>query len=1381
MGSGKTTRLLTEAAQLLNTHSSASVLILCSNHARQRRFIEGLLGRLTRPVGQLPVYTFAGLVRNTLFNYWPLVEEELGKTLKGLGQPVLTPQLSGLEDTEFILNRILDGFQQEHPRAFAEFPGNRRGLVKQLVRRIRLRSENGLSRPEMTRRSQLLEEMCQAEVAEIERRFDRMSYAIRVLDPNKQLDVFQRLVDTHPVLQADLIQTLKHLVVDDVDETIPAQQQFIERLAPTLDTLILAADIDGGSRRGYLNAYPYDWQRLKELRPGETVTFNRTDTVYTDAQTLLANWKRTDAFTPLGPTLAMIPSFLTQVEMLDHLVQDIYQHLSQGYTAGELAVVLPESDALLFYRLQNKLKQRGIRVQLLCGTRRPLDNPLCRGLIYLIQLANSQTWAYRLSPIEWRTILTHLLQLNRWSRQGVDQLVSAFAALQSAQPTADGEASALVILPPWEDPTGLFPPEARARYEHLLAWLEKAQRIPFEKQLFSAFSEIVAPYAATEEERFVELNRWVQSYERQKRIDEALNSLIPSPEASETALGGLSSFDRRWLAQVKTGSVADTPENPEEIDEQAVVVGSPQKIIDFEVRRRVQFWLDCGSRQWARSDNAPLYNAWVHSAVWDGSTAAFSEDFKEAIIRTRAAHITRTLMLLTTERVRAYESELDSEGFSHAGLMKPRLIGATAEELSEPPAPRAILRSDQAPILEYEQGTMAITAVPGAGKTFVNVELILTLIDRGVPPDQILVLTYMDSAAKTLLSRLKAKLPLSWTQGGRKLPTVCTIHSLAFRILTENDHSIALGYRAEDVDILDDQARAAVLAQVAAHTQPASTPNGTNWLRAVDRGIAYAKMQGITPEAIERQVKKMSQNFRLIEFLPAYQLYQQLLKENGQLDFTDLIWHAVTLLEGAPDIAAHYQNQFRILMEDEAQDSSRVLQQLIGLIGGSTPNLIRTGDPNQSITTTFSAADPAVFRQFIESADRTVRMDGSGRCAPEVMELANQLILAAEQHPILAGSFEPVAMQPVPGFNPSLLAPIETRLFETAQQEEAWLVEAIAQARQAHPEASIAVLVRRNEDVQYLAGCLQQANIPAISLSDTLNVHPVYAVLLGYMQLLESPGDLEKQVALYDAMAEAGITPADPVRRAFLAENSLFYQPLGVLRDEFLLQFYYDWLDFSRDAAGSNVCNLIIRITDRLFHTVGDRSNGYLCALWAQEILEQNRQWDDLSPLEIVTRQFEAYQKSKRRRRGFSEALSEGGHQFVQVMSMHKSKGQEFEIVFMPHLTSRMFRSQLNEVTFKEEEKLVQELDRVRLGGTLPPNYVEQTKTACIQEEARLLYVGVTRARQALYVSSHCQSLQFGKMRPVEPAWGFYTLQRLLNPDVTDAQDVAPEPVSSPS
>jgi len=1438
LGSGKTSRLLQHTKILLESVPASSILVLCSNHNRKERFVERLLADINRPLAQMPVYTYAGFVRNTLFNYWPLVEDILKQ-----GQAIIQPHLSGLEDSELILRLLLSQLRtQRHlqgfPPPYEDFPGNDNHILKQIVRRLRQRSENQLTREDMAIRSSLLNETCQEETSFLEQQFDRISYRLRTLDANKQLDVFHSLIKADNPLSSDLRSKIKHLLVDDVDETIHAQQLFIQWMAPSVESLVLAADVDGGSRRGYLNAYPYDWQALKAQRPGPTDVLERSDLFYTAGQTLLRNWYRQDSFEVLPPVIQSAPSTMTRLEMLSQVVDDLMAALSSGAKAGDFCIILPKTDFLSLHQLSSRLHRLGLPFQLLSGTQRPSDNPACRAFLTLIHWANVRRWGYAPSAIDLKNCLIHGIDALIWpgiQEASLDALVqilcsraieviqfpkdsllplpslipeslylfesestfpsdlkTEISSEQSASNSISEKATeglADILSFPKSNDNAIFnvdepiseineiqfqssEPIVQASIQKLALWLEKAQNLSFDRQLFSAFQDLMSHFTSefkAERNAYRDLNRIIESYIRQKKIFDEL--VCSQPADTELT----PDFDRWWFTQIKNGAVADTPDAPDEIEPDSVIIATPQKVIDAEVYRKRQLWLDITCREWARSDNAPLYNAWVHSAVWDGSNTAFSEEFNEAVIRARAGHITRSLMLLATEAIQTYASELDDLGGSQESLLEPRL--QTTVLLGDTEIQRAALRPDQAPILEYRYGTMAISAVPGAGKTFVNVELLLELIENGVEPDSILVLTYMDAAAKTLLSRLKKKL----AGITRKLPVISTIHSLALRILTENDQALLLNRMPDDITILDEFARGELLTQVSSATRPESARKESDWLRAIDRAVSHAKMMGLRPADI---AASSSKTFRVSEFLPAYEAYEKSLFESGSLDFSDLIRNAIYILTSYPDVRARYQERFRYVIEDEAQDSSRTLQEFIQLLGGERPNLIRTGDTNQSITTTFSSAEPAVFRNFILEADSTVLMDQSGRCAAEVMDLANYWIRAASAESGLEKAFQPVDMKAVEGHNPALIEPLHSQLFTNELAEESWLTQKIIDFKTQHPHASVAVLVRNNFQVNRVSGFLQAAGIKAVSLSENINASPVFKRVLNTLRLLANPGDLTLQKAWVKNLQDAGLLPDTKQMQArlnFLETASLLYAQPTELEDEWLTQWHYNLIDFSRQTASANLGNLIAKLADILCPLPDDRSNGYLCALMAAEILKETRQqMGELnehallshSALDIVIARFEAFQRSWRGRKGFGDLLDRHGSEVVQVMTLHKSKGQEFDAVFIPFLQASAFPHQMSAIRFDESDKLIRDLDRVAVAKQgqrviadheLNSRYVDGKKREKIEEEARLLYVGITRARKALYLTAHQQAYKFQRLQQTEPALAFQKLSAYLN------------------
>lgn len=1437
LGSGKTKHLVQRACDLMSNGQSSALLVLCSNTSRKRSFQERCYQYLSKnnlaPLSEPPIYTYAGLVRTMLFDHWPDVEMRL-KSATPNSRSVIRPVLGGIEDTERLLKRLIALEKHHSPESLIEFPGSETALIRQLIRRARLRSENGLSRQDMEERDKQLGQPCIPTITKLERQLDQLSYQLRLLDPNKQLDVFHGLLsDTNSLLHQRLIQQVQHLIVDDVDETIPVQQKLIQHLAPSVNTLTLAVDIEGGSRRGYLNAYPYDWPALKQLRAGETLQLIRQDKVYQRASELLAEWEEkdwpatqteseseSDSNSDSEFSIQIHPESSTRLTMLDEALELLK---AQRWAPGDVAWVIPQQDPLFLQQLHHRCQQANIPTQLLSGTQRPIDHPICRSYLYLLQWLNAANWKTPLSVLEIKTILVHGLQLHIIPSTTMDEWAKEIhthhrnqcadsknteQSQQSQQPppqTETSETLPIENLPLIPDPDTLdigekLNPEAKKRAVELANKLESLRNQSFGKQLYNVFLEVITPFIQHREEPFTSIRQLIESYQHFAHTAPQLleQHLILDPQATMTSL------QAQWLMDVKHGVLADTPASPFQVDPDALLVGTPQKLIDIEAHRPIYVWLDTSHREWARSDNAPLYNAWVHSAVWDGSDTAFSETFNRHVIRKRAGHITRTLMLLTGKELHAFSSSMDELGFETQGDLHPCLQAITSHKKTEPEAhtiERATLRDDQQAILKFQSGTMAISAVPGAGKTFVNIELILELIQRGHPPEGILVLTYMDSAAKTMLQRLRKKIGNHYPT----LPSISTIHGLAFRILTEHDHSLALLNLPNPIAILDEAQQNQLTASVAQQTYPGG-PEITErqWQQMVGQCLRNAKDAGLYGNEAHLSHPDPSMDNLLKHLGKALLLYKQRCREQGVIDFTDLIQYAILLLETQPDIRAYYNQQYHTIIEDEAQDSSQMLQRLIQLLvehpsdntnsdsdnlnqnaptGTNTPktanNLIRTGDTNQSITTTFSSADPSVFRAFIEHAEHRVEMTASARCAPEVIELANQWILHCSQTTPLEDAFQPVQIKPIAGANPSLLFPLQTAEFQTSDDESEWLCQTIHRLREHYPNKSIAILTQTNASVLSLTRQLHQAGLPAISLTNSSGDQPVFQTLFHTLQVLSQPEKTQHQVNLYKALTQLGEPPyplqfymalhndtdaSTQHREHVLQERPLLYTPPVEINDPFLKQIYYDLTDFSKLALQSNLPALINHISQQWFTDPNDKSNGLLCALNCKQWLNQQEQGASLSPLDDMLQYFTQLMRAPRGLKVFNstDALGDSEGNVIQVMTLHKSKGQEFDIVFMPSLQAPRTEQTMAD---RIADTLVQTLQSHSHQQNNPNSTSTSAEQMKHEEFARLIFVGITRAKQGLISTSHHQQKnRWGKWRNVEPAMAFKWLQSTCHP-----------------
>lgn len=171
----------------------------------------------------------------------------------------------------------------------------------------------------------------------------------------------------------------------------------------------------------------------------------------------------------------------------------------------------------------------------------------------------------------------------------------------------------------------------------------------------------------------------------------------------------------------------------------------------------------------------------------------------------------RKLTLCATEHIFTYSSLFDGNGIENFGGIEEYIkVSENIEQKDNNTKTFNIIpRGDQKPVLEYKQGKMAISAVPGAGKTTILLALIIKLLDRGISPENIFVMTYMESAARNFRDRIK-----NIRQNSSQLPNISTIHGLALRILKENGNYERLGL-SSDFEICDDTQRSRIVRELA--------------------------------------------------------------------------------------------------------------------------------------------------------------------------------------------------------------------------------------------------------------------------------------------------------------------------------------------------------------------------------------------------------------------------------------------------------------------------------------------------------------------------------------------------------------------------------------
>jgi len=340
---------------------------------------------------------------------------------------------------------------------------------------------------------------------------------------------------------------------------------------------------------------------------------------------------------------------------------------------------------------------------------------------------------------------------------------------------------------------------------------------------------------------------------------------------------------------------------------------------------------------------------------------------------------------------------------------------------------------------------MGVSAVPGSGKTFTLSLLAARLVERlaaagRLDEREVLVVTFTNSAVENFRSRIGAFL----REERGLLPgvgyRVRTLHGLAHDIVRERPALVGL---SESFDIVDERTAAeikrdAVNAYLRTNPDALSAfilPDYLQNFRRIERYvladaldiantvIRMGKDLRAAPHQLRARLDAQSGTWPLLEFgLRIFTDYQRSLFMRGAVDFDDLIVLALQALDADPDFLARLQERWPYVLEDEAQDSSALQEEMLRCLSASHGNWVRVGDPNQAINTTFTSADIRFLREFLERyPDGARELPNSGRCAQPIIDAANYLIdWSRTEHPVLPPehALAPPHIEPTPTGDP---------------------------------------------------------------------------------------------------------------------------------------------------------------------------------------------------------------------------------------------------------------------------------------------------------------------------------------------------------------------------
>ena len=741
-------------------------------------------------------------------------------------------------------------------------------------------------------------------------------------------------------------------------------------------------------------------------------------------------------------------------------------------------------------------------------------------------------------------------------------------------------------------------------------------------------------------------------------------------------------------------------------------------------------------------------------------------------------------------------------------------------------------RPSQQKILTYRGGTMGIAAVPGAGKTFTLSALAAEIIARDVleADQEVLIVTLVNSAVDNFSARVSEFI----TERGllpRMGYRVRTLHGLAHDIVREKPALAGLDERFQIVDereanrIRQEAADAWLAVNGEKFLETYLNPDLDSYQRSrvhhkelpkyilslANAFIRSAKDRRLTPQMLRERLDALPP-LPLAEMgWSVYADYQRALAYRGAVDFDDLIRLALDILEQDAEYLDRLRYRWPYILEDEAQDSSRLQEAILRLLseGASEEEnrgWVRVGDPNQAIFETFTTANPRYLRDFIaHEAEFVEELRESGRSQPSIIALANQMIQwVMDEHPVVEvrDALAPPRIRPAPKEDPRPNPPDDPAGIRfvgksyTPSEEVNAVVDSIARWLPKNPQRTVAVLVPRNERGSEVINALRERGIPYVELlQSTLSTRAAAGALTRILRYLVEPqsarrlaeayqvwrrdwreGD-SREKALYKAVSEK-------LRRCDFVESYLFPQNplddwLSRVResesDEEVLAELEMFREVVRGWQGVTLLpidQMILTLSQEIFTDAADLALGYHLAGALAQVAAYRESWR----LPELAAELEVIAKNERKFLGFDRDASgfdpERYRGVVTVATMHKAKGLEWDRVYLMSVNTYNFPSggssdsYISERWFVrdalnlEAEALAQLDAALSAEGYAWYEEGEATKTArldYVRERLRLLYVGITRARRELIVTWNT-----GRRGDTRPALAFVALREWL-------------------
>jgi DNA helicase II / ATP-dependent DNA helicase PcrA len=610
------------------------------------------------------------------------------------------------------------------------------------------------------------------------------------------------------------------------------------------------------------------------------------------------------------------------------------------------------------------------------------------------------------------------------------------------------------------------------------------------------------------------------------------------------------------------------------------------------------------------------------------------------------------------------------------------------------------LNPEQKEAVLHQNGPLLIFAGAGSGKTRVITTRIARLISEGTPPSRILAVTFTNKAAKEMLERIE---PLVGQVS--KSMWIGTFHSLCARMLRIDGAAIGID---RNFVIYDDGDQNALIKDI---LKQKNIDDKSIQPRAVLNAISNAKERLLSPEAYGKTVAGFFEKI----VADVYIAYNKALQKANALDFDDILFFANRLLEQSETTLEKYSDRFLHVMVDEYQDVNLAQYSIVQRLASRHKNIVVVGDDDQSIYA-WRGADVSLILKFGSDYPdaKIVKLERNYRSTQNILSAANEVIQknrsrAAKQLWTENGKGVPLSL--------TMSGTEQDEAMNIASQ----IIQDVRSGRRKYRD--FAVLYRTNAQSRVMEEAFLTNRLPHLLIGgQRFYERKEIKDMLAYLRLtFNIRDDLSFRRSVNTPTRGIGNTAMSAMESfAQKTETSLYEaactQDIQALVQKKALSGLRTFLDAIQEAQ---------RIAEEGYVTPVLRSlmnrSGYLDVLKAEHSEEALARLDNLQEFLNVASQYDENNEDERSLGGFLESVSlvadidnlvEGGDA-VTLMTMHSAKGLEFPVVFL---------AGLEEGVFPHSRSLYSDTE--------------------LEEERRLCYVGITRAKEELHMShAHRRSL----------------------------------------